>query len=500
MLNEKSFEKDMESMRQHEQKSLGTMAVKGASWLFSFKLAQRGMGLLKTVILARLLAPNDFGLMGVAVLAINTLETFSKTGIEAALIQKKEDIRSYLDSAWTVQILRSLLLFAVLFTVAPVVGAFFKSQEAVSVIRVLALMELLTGLKNPGVVYFQKELRFERKFALESIGLAANISISVTLAILFRNVWALVWGSLSGVLVTTVASYLMQSYRPTLRFKADKVKEMLNFGKWLFGSSILVFLVTQGDDAFVGRVLGITALGFYQMAYHLSNAPATEIAHTMSQVMFPVFSKMQGDLARLRSAFIQLLQLTIAVALPLSAGIFLLAGVFTRSVLGDKWVPMIPSMKVLAAAGFLRAVSAMIGTTFIALGRPQLDTRCQAIRLFVLAVTIYPLMRIMGLTGIALSVCLSIGAALLGFLLSVSDMLRVEKVELLIKPAWGVALTILMSGFVLLVRELLKDNDLLSFLVSAVCGVLIYTVGLLICDRLTSFKVVEMVRKRIRST
>ncbi|MGB2601941.1 MAG: oligosaccharide flippase family protein, partial [Candidatus Omnitrophota bacterium] len=212
MGEDKGFEKDIELEYRCEDASLGQRAVVSGAWVFSFKTVQRLLGLIRTVILARLLAPEDFGLMGIALLAINTLETFSKTGFEQALIQKREDIRDYLDSAWTVQIIRSLILFCFLFAGAPLVAIFFKSQQATHIIRVLALIELFMGAKNIGIVYFQKELRFDKRFILESCGLIASVTVSIVLAFVLRNVWALVYGSLAGAFVTCIVSYAAHQY------------------------------------------------------------------------------------------------------------------------------------------------------------------------------------------------------------------------------------------------------------------------------------------------
>jgi O-antigen/teichoic acid export membrane protein len=118
-------------------------------------------------------------------------------------------------------------------------------------------------------------------------------SVSITLAFTLRNVWALVWGGLAASFVRLFMSYLIHPYRPRLSLARKELQELFGFGKWLLGSGVLVFLVTQGDDLFVGKVLGPAALGLYQMAYLISNLPATEISRTMAQVAFPAYSKLQ---------------------------------------------------------------------------------------------------------------------------------------------------------------------------------------------------------------
>ena len=126
--------------------------VRSGAWAFALRITERVFSIAKLIILARVLAPNDFGLLGIALLAMMTLETFSQTGFQQALIQKKENIKDYLDAAWTVSALRGLVLFAVLFFLAPYVASFFNAPLATPIIRVIGLASLLQGLTNIGVI------------------------------------------------------------------------------------------------------------------------------------------------------------------------------------------------------------------------------------------------------------------------------------------------------------------------------------------------------------
>jgi len=387
-----------------EGESLGHRAVKGGMWMFLLKVVHRGLGFLRTIILARLLCPGDFGLFGIAVLMINFLENFSATGINAALVQKKESIKDYLDSAWTVNLVRSLVLFAILYFGASPVAYFFKSPEALDVIRVLAVLQLINGVENIGTLYFQKEIHFDKLFYLKFSGMIVNVVVSITMAFILKSVWALVYGALSGAFVKTLMSYVLHPYRPRLRFDLEKIKELLSFGKWLFGSSILVFLITEGDDAFVGKILGVTALGFYQMAYLLSNAPATEISNFVAQITFPVYSKMQDNLPRLREAYFRVLQLVAFLSFPISGLIFFLAPDFTRLFLGGKWMPMVPAMQVLSLWGLIRAIGTTTTQIFYAVGRPDLSTKVKFSQLLLIVVSIYPLTARWGILGTSLAI------------------------------------------------------------------------------------------------
>ena len=396
-------------------KTLSQRVVKGGFWVFSLRITQQVFNLVRLIILARILAPSDFGLMGIALLTMATLETFSQTGFQAALIQKKEDIKSYLNAAWTVLILRGLLLFAILFFIAPYAAIFFKAPQAKPIIQVIGLSVLLQAFTNIGVIYFQKEVEFNKQFLYQLSGTLADFIVAISAALIFRSVWALVFGLLAGNVARFIASYLIHLYRPHLSFHLGKAKELWGFGRWVLGSSILIFLITQGDDIFVGKLLGATMLGFYQMAYRISNIPATEITHVISQVTFPAYSKLQDNLPKLREAYLKVLQLTAFLSFPIAGLIFVLAPDFTMIFLGKKWMPMVPAMQVLAFAGLVRSVAATSGYIFYSVGKPKIDTILQVPRLSVLATLIYPFTIKWGMLGASVVVFLSIFISNIGF-------------------------------------------------------------------------------------
>jgi PST family polysaccharide transporter/lipopolysaccharide exporter len=179
---------------------------------------------------------------------------------------------------------------------------------------------------------------------------------------------------------------------------------VVDYGKWVTGSSILSYLHEQGDDAFVGWLLASAALGWYQLGYRLSNAPATEISAVISNVMFPAFSKLQNKPAALREAFFKSVRLATFLAFPMGFGVIAVAPTFVNAILGDDWTPMIPAMQVLSVLGILGAVSTQASRLFGAIGRPDYSTKVSALRVAATAILIYPATVAAGITGTALVV------------------------------------------------------------------------------------------------
>ena len=360
-------------------------------------------------------------------LAITTLDTFSQTGFQTALIQKKQGTASFLNTAWTVSGIRSILLFVILFTAAPSISKFFNSPDAVWVIRIIALSIIFTGFRNIGLLYFQKELKFNKLFFYEFFSTLIDLCLAISLALILRNVWALVWAGLAGQFARLILSYVVHSYRPRLRFDKGEFTELFGFGKWVFASSIIVFIVTQGDDIIVGKMLGVVALAFYQMAYTFSNMAVTEIIQVVSRVMLPAYSKLQDDLPKLKQAYLKVLQITAFVSAPLAGGIIALAPEFTEIFLGSKWMPAVPVMRILALSGLFRSIISSTSPVFVSIKRPDISVKCQIVRMSILAILIFPLTIKWGILGVAYSVLFSTLAASILFSFRV---IRITKIKI----------------------------------------------------------------------
>jgi PST family polysaccharide transporter/lipopolysaccharide exporter len=174
------------------------------------------------------------------------------------------------------------------------------------------------------------------------------------------------------------------------------------------GSGAILFLIKQGDDAFVGWFLGASALGFYQLAYRLSNAPATEVSNVLQRVLLPTYSKIQNDTRKLRESYFKMVKLTSLVSIPMAVGILVITPVFVRAFLGSEWLPMVPAMQALAFFGLIRSVGAIDGPLLMAIGRPDIATKMQFLHLAILAAFIYPATAGAGILGTSVATTISI--------------------------------------------------------------------------------------------
>ncbi|MFH1641177.1 MAG: lipopolysaccharide biosynthesis protein, partial [Candidatus Omnitrophota bacterium] len=397
--------------------------------------------------------------------------TASHIGFQTALIQKKENAEQYFNTVWTIEVLRCFLLSIFVFLIAPLAAGFFKNPEAMRMIRVLSLVFILAGARNIGIINFAKELQFHKQFLYYFITTIIDMVVSVTCAFLLRNAWALVFGLLAGSISSLVLSYVLCTYRPRFEFDLNKAKGLFGFGLWIWGSNILVFLSTQGDDILVGRLLGAVSLGFYQMAYRISNTPATDITNVISQVTFPAYSKFQDNIPRLRESFIRVLSHTVFFTFPLAAFIGVLANDFTRIFLGTKWMPIVLPVQILVIAGLLRSLVATTGPIFYAVGKPKVDTRWQTARLIVLAVLIYPCIIRWGLIGASAAVLASTLIMTMGFGREVAKIIEFRLWGLFKILLFPFLSSLMAVAAIQVCKGVFGNIDILRFMILSVIGV-----------------------------
>lgn len=380
--------------------------LKSGMWVGAMSVIDRMLQIILLLVLAALLDPKDFGLMGIALLTLSAIGQFTKLGIDAALIQRREsNVDAYLNTVWTMEAVRGLLLASVAFLAAPYVAAFFSEPRAVDILRFIALSPLLLGIRNPGVVYFQKDLEFHKQFVYQLSGSFLNFVVAIVYAVFIaQTVWALVIGYVVADAVRFVVSYLLHSHRPRPSFNSAYAREMFSYGKWITGAGIISFLVSEGDDVIVGYLLGATSLGFYQVAYRVARAPATEITHVISTVMFPTYSKLQDDIAELREAFFQTVRMTTLVSFPVGVGIIVVAPTFVSAFMNPEWEVIVVPMQLIALYGTVVSFAATFGAIWKALGRPDYVTKLGAARTVIMAILIVPMVTRYGITGAALVV------------------------------------------------------------------------------------------------
>lgn len=277
---------------------LKSRMAKGAAWLILFRLVERGIGFISTLILARLLVPADFGLVAMATSILAALDLMGAFSFDMALIQNQNATRRHYDTAWTFGVVFGLLKAAGMVALAIPASAFFNEPRVEFVMYALALCTAVQGFDNIGIVAFQKDLEFHKEFWLGLARKLAGFVTTVGLAYLYTSYWALIAGVLAMRVTSLVLSFTMHPYRPRLCWEA--AGELFNYSKWLLLNNILIFLNNRGTDFIIGRVSGARSLGLYAVSYELANLPTTELVYPISRAVFPGYARLAGDLKQLQ--------------------------------------------------------------------------------------------------------------------------------------------------------------------------------------------------------
>ena len=470
----------------------------GGVWVVMINAADKLLQMGKLIVLASLIAPDAFGLLGIALLVLVVLRQATEFGFDVALIQQREeDVDAYLNTAWTMRILQGVALGAIAYAAAPLIASFFSEPRVTPLLRVLALSPLIVGLRNPAAVYFKKNLEFHKQFVYRITGSVFDVVVAIAFGLVFGSVWALIVGKLAGDTTRTLVSYAIDDHRPWPEFEREFAVEMFGYGKWVLGSGMVIIALNRGDDAFLGWFLGATALGFYQLAYQFSNAPATEISHVISKVTFPAYSKVQDDVATLRNGFFTTVQLTSLVAIPASVGILVVTPTFVEAFFRPQYYPMIPVMQMLAVYGLLRSVGTLVGPLFNAIGRPDIEMKLAASKLVLVAVAIYPATDRWGVVGTAIAIIFgSLVANPLGTYVAVRKVegsLR-EYLGLLAYPTLGSAA---MGLAVVGLERAVEIDPLFEFPLLVAVGVATYGLVMLLLERRIGFGLEDLLGRLV---
>ena len=348
--------------------NLGSKVFGGASWMVGFRFAQRGLGLISTVILARLLVPEDFGLVAMAMVIYAILELMGAFGFDLALIRDQKAERKHYDTAWTCNLIYFSFSAAVLALCGPLIADFFDDPRLAPVAYALALAALLRGFENIGIVAFRKELQFQKEFKFQVFRKLVAFVVTVSLAFMLRDYWALVWGIVASHAAGLVLSFAMHPCRPRPTLTA--VRELFGFSSWVLLNNFATFLQRRGPDVLIGRLSGADALGVYRIAKELAQLPNTELYQPIMRAVFPGFSRVANDLGRLRPIYADVQGAVAMVTVPASIGIVMLADPIVKLLLGSNWLLAIPVIQVVGLSGALQVLQGNRYSLFMALGQP----------------------------------------------------------------------------------------------------------------------------------
>jgi len=346
--------------------------VRGSAWTVAARWSIRGIGLVSTIVLTRLLSPADFGLVAMGMVTVGFVQVFAEAGQDLAVIRHPNPTPEHFDTAWTMSVCGGIAVALGLVAIAPFAGWYFNDLRAVALTRFLALLPLIVGVTNVGVVVgYRKDLLFHLEFRYLVVRKLAAIVIAIPLAIMLRSYWALAVGIVGGGLATVVASYRMHPYRP--RFRLTKLGEIWSFSAWSQLASVGSFFEEQTDQIAIGGFAGAAQMGRYHVASDVATSPTNELLVPAARALFPVYATLLQNPAQLVRSYLDVLSLVAVIALSTGVGVAIVSRDMVMLVLGAKWSEVAPLVPWLAVTGGVFGVARSVNNIFVVTGNVRLN-------------------------------------------------------------------------------------------------------------------------------
>lgn len=354
--------------------NLKSQAVSGVKWSGVSMGARIALQFIALAVLAHLLSPSVFGLMGMIMVVVGFAQAFADMGISNAIIHRQDATKDQLSSLYWLNILAGTILFFVVCASTPLVVRFYHEPGLYNLLYLTAVIFLITPFGQQFQILMQKELRFNELAKIEIAASIVNSTVAIGLAFSGFGVYSLIWGQLAG----TTTKVLMlrrtgfRNWRPGFHFSSRDLRGYLSFGLYQMGEKTINYLNSNLDYLLIGSMLGAKSLGYYTLAYNLIIKPSTMINPVITKVAFPVFSRVQNETDRLKKGYLKVLQLLSTVNFPMMAGLAVVAPIAVPVIFGEKWLPSIILIQILAIVGSLRSTGNPVGSLMLAKGRADL--------------------------------------------------------------------------------------------------------------------------------
>lgn len=350
--------------------SLGQKIFSSSLLLVSVKFVHRSLGLISTLILARLLMPEDFGIVAIAAIMLQFANVLSNSGIRQYIPQKEEIDDEDVNTAWSIDISMKFTLWMLMLFSAPLIGAFYENDEVTTVIQVVSVVLFLRALQNPGMHLLRRDLSYNSIFWLLSWQKVIAFMFVITIAFMTHSYWAIIIGDIVFAVVGVVLSYMLHPFRP--RFSLVKRVQQWAFTKWMFGRGILGFMRAQMDTLLVSKMFTIGELGTYNLIRGITIMPATDIITPSVEPLLVSFSRVRDNMKTLDHHLrVSLLTMFILI-IPVCVVLAFYADAIVYVLLGEKWKDQGPLLANLTILLFTFSLGSILGNFYIALGKVKL--------------------------------------------------------------------------------------------------------------------------------
>ncbi len=388
--------------------ALDRKVIQSSGWTALIYGSRSMVLMFSTLVLVRLLSPKEFGITAVAMMLIGVAQQLQAAGMTAAIIYKRENVREAAASAILFTGTGGFLLAGLGVVIAPYFTRVIGAPEATAVVRVMCVLLVLRGLGAvPGAI-LERSLDYGSRAKADIGSIVVQFAIAIATAALGFGVWSLVAGYLAGAVTQTVTYWVLIPWRPSLREgNLRTLRELIKYGRFVTINNLALLFSNTAQTAAVTRILGTTALGYYNVTFRLANLPTTLVGVAVGRSMFPAYAMVQNNLPEFRRIFLQMLQRTALLVVPLAVLLAIGAEPIVLALLGPKWHAVVWPLRIVAAFSIVRSFGASAGAVFQAAGKPHLSAWFALPQ----AITIVPLLLVLtnwlGVSGAALGMLLS---------------------------------------------------------------------------------------------
>jgi O-antigen/teichoic acid export membrane protein len=352
-----------------DEKTDSKAVFSGVRWTGISQVITESVRMVVSILLARLLSPEDFGLLSMAGVVTGFFMVLQYLGAPGVVIQRQKLSNSLTSSLFLLNMLFSLILFSALLVAAPLLASIYKTPQLTPIIQALGAASVLTAVAAVPAAILNRRMRFDLLAWISFFTALTQGVVAIILAKMHYQVWALVIANIASSFVTVICTWWMVGWRPQLTFVWVEVKEVMAYCLHLTGTGLIEYFSRDSDKFILGKWLGDRSLGYYTMACRFCLYPPTTISPILNRVLFPAFARVQDDLPQLQKIMLRSIGAITFITLPIVAGIMVVANPFIMAILGAKWAPAIQIMVLLSPVGYLLSISGPANQMIMALGR-----------------------------------------------------------------------------------------------------------------------------------
>ncbi len=476
-----------------ENKQIARKSIHGVFWNYASFALGKALVFITTAVLARLLTPDEFGIVAFATLSISYLSILKDLGLGAALIQRRQNVEKVANTVFTLNLLLGASLTLIAMIIAPLVAAFFREPLIIPILRWLSLTFVLNSLGSIHIVRLQRELEFRRKLIPDLGRAIVKGIVSIAMALLGFGVWSLVVGQLAGVLVAVVLAWVAFPWRPRLTINTGLAKGLLSYGLSVVGIDGLTIATDNLDYLIIGRIFGNTALGIYTLAFRLPELLVLNPLWVTASAIFPAFATIQDQPAALRRGFLSTVRFVEILSVPLSVGLMMVADPLVRVTFGEQWLSAIPIVRILALFVLVRSIGFNAGDIYKAVGRPDILVKLEVLNMVVLVPALW-IGSYFGLVGVAFGHLIASLVRMVADLVVATRFVKVSLLDILrqLKPSFlgGLVLILLVLPALYLTAA---ASPLLRLVVVTIVGAMGYLGTLWVLERESLLRVARMI-------